>query len=499
VSDKQVNGTKVNGSAVPPDVHYTEELPRPKPTPAADDLPPLAPEFWFGDPMPEDALPPVPVAPVPLSPGPVDPGLMVTGPVTPGGLPVQSPPAPLLPMPFDVSPQSTGHPRHAEPIANRLDGLSVAETTSRVPTADGVRHLTEPISRRMADPDAAPTELIPRIDPAIDLEVPTRRVARPAPVPVRALPTRIVPDKAVFPEPKDLVDSDDEDDDEDDDDDDDLPAGRGKHRRPPRKQPLWRELVVLAGVAVLLTFFIQHFVGRVYSIPSGSMEKTLHGCTGCTGDRVFVDKLIYEFRDPSPGDVIVFQGPNTWTEHDAKVQKPDNPLVKGLQYVGSLIGIAPPDERDFVKRVIAVGGQTVECCDDKHRVIVNGKPLDEPYIHWEFGAPDERQRFDRVTVPEGTLWVMGDNRSNSSDSRFQGGGGIRGVVPLGKVIGKARYIVLPPSRWQGVGDHDPQEASGIGAAAWQQGLPAGIGLAAAWPVIWLGRRAKNALTPRKAD
>ncbi|MGQ0841683.1 signal peptidase I [Actinokineospora sp.] len=274
---------------------------------------------------------------------------------------------------------------------------------------------------------------------------------------------------------------------------------RGKHRRAPRKQPLWRELLVLVGVALLLTFLIQHFIGRVYSIPSGSMEQTLHGCPGCTGDRVFVDKIVYDFRDPAPGDVVVFQGPNTWTENDVRTDDPGNPLLRGARYLGSLVGIAPPDERDFVKRVIAVGGQTVECCDEQNRVLVDGRPLDEPYVYWENGGPDERQQFQRVTVPEGTLWVMGDNRANSSDSRFQGGGGVRGVVPLGKVIGKARYIVLPPSRWRGVGDHDPQQTPDLAAAAWQQGIPAGIGLAAAWPMLWLGRRLGSAIRVRKAE
>ncbi len=274
---------------------------------------------------------------------------------------------------------------------------------------------------------------------------------------------------------------------------------RGRHRRPPRRQPLWREILTLVAVALLLTFLIQHFIGRVYSIPSGSMEQTLHGCPGCDGDRVFVDKIIYNFRDPAPGDVVVFEGPNAWTEHDVKTDPGANVFVKGLRYAGSFIGIAPPDERDFVKRVIAVGGQTVECCDDKNRVLVDGKPLDEPYIYWENGVPNSQQQFERVTVPEGTLWVMGDNRNNSSDSRFQGGGGIRGVVPLGKVIGKARYIVLPPSRWRGVGDHNPQAGPELSAVGWQQGVPAGVGLAAAWPVLWVGRRLRNILVPRKAD
>jgi signal peptidase I len=271
----------------------------------------------------------------------------------------------------------------------------------------------------------------------------------------------------------------------------------GKHRRAPKKQPLWRELLTLLAIALVLTFLIQQFLGRVYSIPSGSMEQTLHGCTGCTGDRVLVDKLVFDFRDPAPGDVIVFEGPEAWTENDATAQGPSNPLVRSLQWLGSLVGLAPPNERDFVKRVVAVGGQTVQCCDDKWRVLVDGKPLDEPYVYWQNGVPDARQRFDPVVVPEGTLWVMGDNRSDSCDSRCQGGGGLRGVVPIDKVIGKVRFIVLPPDRWRGVGDHDPQAVAGVAASmplsapGWQQGAPLGLGVVAAWPTLWLGRRIRR--------
>jgi signal peptidase I len=269
---------------------------------------------------------------------------------------------------------------------------------------------------------------------------------------------------------------------------------RGGRRRA-RKKPLWRELVTLLAVALLLTFLIQHFLGRVYIIPSGSMEKTLHGCSGCDGDRVLVDKLGYAFTDPQPGDVIVFEGPDVWSDDYDQDQPSRNFVITALQQVGSLVGLAPPDERDFVKRVIAVGGQTIQCCDPKGRVLVDGRPLDEPYVYWKGGKPDSRQRFDPVVVPEGMLWVMGDNRNNSKDSRFQGGGGLSGAVPIDDVIGKARYIVLPPSRWQGVGDHDPQAGApvALGAPVWQQGLPAGVGLVAAWPMLWLSRRIKWAI------
>jgi signal peptidase I len=281
----------------------------------------------------------------------------------------------------------------------------------------------------------------------------------------------------------------------------DKPIERGRHRRRPKKQPLWRELLILVGVAFVLTFLIQHFLGRVYSIPSGSMELTLHGCPGCTGDRVLVDKITYDFSEPEPGDVIVFEGPQAWTENDAEVPRSDNWLVRGLQQVGALVGLAPPDERDFVKRVIAVGGQTVECCDDANRVKVDGRPLDEPYIYWEGGIANSQKSFPPVKVPQGTLWVMGDNRNDSSDSRFQGGGGARGVVPVDKVIGKARFIVLPPSRWGGIGDHNPQAAQPVAMSAppWQQGIPAGVGLIFAWPTLWLGRRIRRVILVGRAS
>ena len=269
---------------------------------------------------------------------------------------------------------------------------------------------------------------------------------------------------------------------------------RGRHRKAPRKQPLWRELLVLFTVAIVLTILIQHFLGRVYSIPSGSMEQTLHGCTGCDGDRVLVDKIVYRFRDPAPGDVIVFKGPDPWTKNDLDLKRSDNVLMRGLQQLGSLVGLAPPDERDFVKRVIATGGQTVECCDAQNRVLVDGKPMDEPYIYWVAGRPGTQANFPAVKVPAGTLWVMGDNRNDSCDSRCQGGGaqvdgGRNGVVPVDNVIGKARFIVLPPARWRGVGDHNPQaDTVSLSASSWQQGLPAGVGFLAALPVWWLVRR-----------
>lgn len=266
--------------------------------------------------------------------------------------------------------------------------------------------------------------------------------------------------------------------------------GTSKFGKVNKKRSFWKELPILIVVALVLTILIQQFLAKVYMIPSGSMETTLHGCTGCTGDRILVDRITYDFSDPGPGDVVVFKGPPSWA---GEIDTPEssNIFVTGFRALGSLIGFAPPDERDFVKRIIATGGQTVQCCDAQNRVIVDGKALDEPYIHWEEGTEATQKSFEPVKVPAGYVWVMGDNRNNSSDSRFQGGGGVNGAVPVDNIIGKARVIVLPPGRWGGVSDHNPQagaQAVALSAPAWQQGLPLGVGAAAAWPVVFFGRR-----------
>jgi len=263
----------------------------------------------------------------------------------------------------------------------------------------------------------------------------------------------------------------------------------GSSRKSRKKQrSFWKELPILIGVALLLTLLIQTFIARVFVIPSESMEATLHGCPSCYGDRVLVDKLVYTFGDPEPGEVVVFQRPDTWNRSEFSSNRSSNGFVSWLQDVGAAFGLASPNEDDVVKRIVAVGGDTVECCDDKNRVVVNGKPLDEPYIHWLPGR-NTQDEFPPIKVPEGMLWVLGDNRNNSCDSRCQGGGGKNGLVPIDNVIGKVRYIVLPPSRWRGVGDHNPQVSASASAAA--QVVVPGLGLAAAVPTLWLGRRVRK--------
>ena len=279
---------------------------------------------------------------------------------------------------------------------------------------------------------------------------------------------------------------------------DDAHTAKTRRRgRPEKKRSFWKELPILIVTALVLTILIQTFLARVYVIPSESMEMTLIGCDGCTDDRVLVDKLTYDFSSVHSGDVIVFKAPDNWDKSEFQAQQSDNPIVRGFENVASAISLYPPNEYDLIKRVIAVGGQTVSCCQN-NRVVVDGKPLNEPYIYWRPDYPPTQMTFGPVKVPDGKLWVMGDNRNNSDDSRLQGHGDLlAGAVPVSNVIGKARLIVLPPTRWGFVTTVDPQaQASALGAPAWQEGLPAGLGLAFAFPTVWLGRRFRRRLFDR---
>lgn len=228
-----------------------------------------------------------------------------------------------------------------------------------------------------------------------------------------------------------------------------------------KTRPFWKELPILIVTALVLSILLQTFVARVFLIPSESMQPTLNGCAGCTGDRILVDKITYRFSDPRPGDVLVFKGTESWSVGYTSTRS-DNVVVRGLEEIGSMVGLVAPDENDLVKRVIAVGGQTVECCDSEGRVMVDGVGIDEPYVVMDFPfepgsldcttVPSSGRCFGPVAVPEDRLWMMGDNRSNSADSRFHVGDGNQGTIPLENVIGKARWIILPPGRWGTIPD-----------------------------------------------
>ncbi|MCX2930500.1 signal peptidase I [Mycobacterium sp. CVI_P3] len=242
-----------------------------------------------------------------------------------------------------------------------------------------------------------------------------------------------------------------------------------------KKRSALREGAILVGIALVLYYVMLTFIARPYLIPSESMEPTLHGCAGCVGDRIMVDKVTYRFGDPRPGDVVVFKGPPNWNVGYKSIRS-DNPVIRFMENTLSYVGFVPPDENDLVKRVIAVGGQTVECRADTG-LTVDGKPLKEPYLNAQVMNADPLvypclgNEFGPVKVPEGRLWVMGDNRTHSADSRAHctstpedaqkgilcTGDPMAGTVPVGNVIGKARFIAWPPSRWGGVSSYDPQQ------------------------------------------
>jgi signal peptidase I len=261
---------------------------------------------------------------------------------------------------------------------------------------------------------------------------------------------------------------------------------------PPRPRPAWRriaarfELPILIVVAIAIAVVLKTFVIQPFYIPSQSMERTLHGCPGCAGDRILVFKPVYHLRDPHPGDIVVFKAPVDWDEPGGQ-ELSSNPVVHGIQWFGQLVGVVPPSEKDLVKRVIAVGGQTVKCCDDQGNVQISDtgpdgpwRSLNETYIYenspWSKPgsgsdrAPDDNRSFGPVTVPSGRLWVLGDHRGDSADSRYHCGGGgsgatcdpVSSTVPISDVIGKAVAIAWPPSRWRTLGT--PSTFTSLGAA-----------------------------------
>ncbi|WP_448615964.1 signal peptidase I [Modestobacter sp. URMC 112] len=272
--------------------------------------------------------------------------------------------------------------------------------------------------------------------------------------------------------------------------------GGGSHRPAggEKKTSLLRELPVLLVIAFLLALLVKTFLVQAFFIPSGSMEQTLHGCTGCTGDRVLVNKVPYWFGEPEPGDIVVFKGPDTWSPEIA-VDEPGNWASGALLTIGRAIGIAPPSEDDFVKRVVATEGQTVQCCDLEGRVTVDGRPLDEPYIFED--KPIEQRGFGPVTVPEDRLWVMGDHRVASADSREHVTDQYSGTIGVDDVIGKAALVVWPLNRFTLLDSPDIQgQDQALGAPVVQGGAavatPYLLGLIGAVPLTTWRRRRRTA-------
>ena len=281
-------------------------------------------------------------------------------------------------------------------------------------------------------------------------------------------------------------------------------GGAGAHAASvPQKTSFWRELPFLVLIALVLALLIKTFLVQAFYIPSGSMENTLQGGPFNNHpedhkhhpyDRVLVNKLIYRIRDIHRGEIVVFRGPKSWQDAPEFVSHtPSNPIGRFFHDIGSAIGVAAPSSKDFIKRVIGVGGDHV-VCDGRGPVTVNGVPLREPYIYP--GSKPSDTPFD-VVVPKGRLWVMGDNRAGSADSRsHQGDHG--GTIPASDVIGRAFVVVWPPSDWKTLPVPSTFHQKGLAVALAVSSDPLVAGFIGAVPLTLLRRRVSYRRRVRRA-
>jgi signal peptidase I len=289
------------------------------------------------------------------------------------------------------------------------------------------------------------------------------------------------------------------------------PQGRRRGKRRP-SMSWWVELPILLVFALVLALLIKSFVVQAFFIPSSSMENTLE-----IGDKVLVNKLVYDFRSIHRGDVVVFNGDGSW---DPVPVQPAPILSRVWDSISGLFGTAP-GVHDYIKRVVGVPGDHVACCNRQGQVTVNGVPLSEKSYMYPGDAPSE-QRFS-ITVPAGRLWVMGDHRSVSWDSRGHMNDPGDGTIPENHVVGRAFVIVAPISRWRilpipATFEQPKLTASGAAALAADPalggprvlrspgasalgalalpGAPAAAGLVAALPLTLLERRLRRRLCGR---
>ena len=258
------------------------------------------------------------------------------------------------------------------------------------------------------------------------------------------------------------------------------------------------EMVVLFVVALTIALLIKTFVVQPFFIPSASMEDTL-----LVGDKVLVNKLVYHLRPIKRGDIVVFNGAGSWNppaapaapNHNVVARLYDDTVGKLVTSIEGMFG-APPGQTDYIKRVIGVPGDRVACCNANGQITVNGVPLSEK-SYLAPGAQPSQFHFNRV-VPPGRLWVMGDNREFSADSRLHDCGypdpqvtcvpyDRNGTIPESQVIGRAFMIVWPPSRFrilpipQTFDQPRLSQAAGSGAAGTATTAMAGTGLLPARP------------------
>lgn len=200
-----------------------------------------------------------------------------------------------------------------------------------------------------------------------------------------------------------------------------------------KAMPWWLETLVMIGTALLLAVLLKTFLVQAFYIPSESMEPML-----VENDKLLVQKVSYWGSSPERGDVIVFKDTAAWL--GVPNESGPRPWIKKTLVA---VGLYPTGGH-LIKRVIGVGGDEIACCDDRGRTTVNGEPIDEPYLASQ--DANSSPTF-HVEVPKGYLWVQGDNRGHSADSRAHMGRAGGGFVPESAVVGKAWLRVWPLSRW----------------------------------------------------
>ncbi|MGW4233005.1 signal peptidase I [Streptomyces sp. NBC_01102] len=255
--------------------------------------------------------------------------------------------------------------------------------------------------------------------------------------------------------------------------DDDSRGGSTAQKKP---RSFWKELPILIGIALILALLIKTFLVQAFSIPSDSMQNTLQ-----RGDRVLVDKLTPWFgSEPERGEVVVFHDPGGWLEDTA------TPEPNAVQKFLSFIGLMPSaEEKDLIKRVIAIGGDTVQC-KKNGPVTVNGKALDDKSFIFEGNSACDDEPFGPIKVPEGRIWVMGDHRQNSLDSRYHQELPGQGTVSTDEVVGRAIVIAWPVNRWATLPVPSTFDQPGLNAAA--AVVPGALGVAGALPLVFWRRR-----------
>ncbi|BDH07530.1 signal peptidase I [Streptomyces seoulensis] len=259
----------------------------------------------------------------------------------------------------------------------------------------------------------------------------------------------------------------------------------GAARRPEKQRSFWKELPILIGIALVLALLIKTFLVQAFSIPSDSMQNTLQ-----QGDRVLVDKLTPWFgSEPERGEVVVFHDPAQWLAGEPTPEQ--NAVQKALSWIGLM---PSAEEKDLIKRVIGVGGDTVEC-EGSSPLKVNGKALDEPYVYpgnTPCSVDDQGGQF-KVKVPKGYIWVMGDHRQNSRDSRYNQTDENHGMVPVKDVVGRAIVKAWPINRWGTLPIPDTFDQPGLdkqsSAAASLPYAPGAAAVAGVLPVaVWRRRK-----------